>query len=117
MENCNHHKKKRISNCHFRQIEKSIERREFLTKTSLGLGAIALGNLLGINPLSASSSLQVNPEIQPPFSNPIIPKAKRVIYLFQSGGPSQQDLFDYKPDLHSLRGSELPDSIRQGMPC
>jgi len=42
------------------------------------------------------------------------PKAKRVIYLFQSGGPSQMDLFDYKPRLVELRGSDLPDSIRKG---
>jgi hypothetical protein len=42
------------------------------------------------------------------------PKAKRVIYLFQSGAPSQLDLFDHKPKLASLRGSELPESIRQG---
>ena len=42
------------------------------------------------------------------------PKAKRVIYLFQSGGPSQMDLFDYKPKMNDLRGKELPDSIRNG---
>jgi len=42
------------------------------------------------------------------------PKAKRVIYLFQSGGPSQLEMMDYKPELPSLHGSELPDSIRQG---
>lgn len=42
------------------------------------------------------------------------PKAKRVIYLFQSGGPSQLELMDYKPELTKLHGSELPDSIRQG---
>lgn len=42
------------------------------------------------------------------------PTAKRVIYLFQSGAPSQMDLFDYKPKLKELIGSELPDSIRQG---
>ena len=42
------------------------------------------------------------------------PKAKRVIWLFQSGGPSQMDLFDYKPALDGLRGTELPDSIRKG---
>ena len=42
------------------------------------------------------------------------PKAKRVIYLFQSGGPSQMDLFDYKPQLKPLAKTELPDSIRQG---
>jgi hypothetical protein len=43
-----------------------------------------------------------------------MPRAKRVIYLFQSGAPSQIDLFDYKPRLHNLRGAELPDSIRRG---
>jgi hypothetical protein len=42
------------------------------------------------------------------------PKAKRVIYLFQSGAPSQMDLFDYKPGLRDLRGEELPDSVRRG---
>ncbi len=43
-----------------------------------------------------------------------LPRAKRIIYLFQSGAPSQMDLFDYKPKLADLRGTELPDSIRQG---
>src|SRR6476660_258715 len=42
------------------------------------------------------------------------PKAKRVIYLFQSGGPSQIELFDYKPRLVEFQGTELPDSIRMG---
>src|SRR5882762_1713925 len=42
------------------------------------------------------------------------PRAKRVIYLFQSGAPSQMDLFDYKPKLADLRGKDLPDSIRKG---
>src|SRR5262249_48956944 len=43
-----------------------------------------------------------------------LPKARRVIYLFQSGAPSQLDLFDPKPRLHALRGTELPDSVRMG---
>src|SRR5262249_36112281 len=42
------------------------------------------------------------------------PKAKRVIYLFQSGGPSQIELFDYKPQLEKLRGADLPESVRMG---
>src|SRR5213078_1590183 len=42
------------------------------------------------------------------------PKAKRVIYLFQSGGPSQMELFDYKPRLREFQGQELPESIRMG---
>ena len=44
----------------------------------------------------------------------IAPKAKRVIYLFQSGGPSQHELFDYNPKLNEMVGQELPDSIRNG---
>jgi hypothetical protein len=44
----------------------------------------------------------------------IAPKAKRVIYLFQSGGPSQMDLYDYKPLLNKMNGEQLPDSVRQG---
>src|SRR5262244_3755637 len=49
-------------------------------------------------------------------ANPLqfAPTAKRVIYLFQSGAPSQIDLFDYKPALEALRAKELPDSVRQG---
>ena len=42
------------------------------------------------------------------------PRAKRVVYLFQSGGPAQHDLFDYKPLLNERNGEELPDSVRQG---
>ena len=42
------------------------------------------------------------------------PKAKRVIYLFQSGGPSQLELFDHKPQLEKFRGQDLPDSVRRG---
>ena len=42
------------------------------------------------------------------------PRAKRVIFLFQSGGPAQQDLFDYKPRLKEFHGTELPESIRKG---
>ena len=42
------------------------------------------------------------------------PKAKRIIYLFQSGGPSQHDLFDYKPAMRGVHGTDLPDSIRKG---
>ena len=49
-------------------------------------------------------------ELAPHFA----PKARRVIFLFQSGGPSQQDLFDYKPLLNERHGEELPESIRRG---
>ena len=88
-------------------------RRQFLQKTSLGLGAMALSKLLGPGQLfgqpSAAKSLAGGfPE--PHFS----PKVKRVIYLFQNGGPSQMELFDHKPVLRERHGQELPDSVRNG---
>ena len=79
-------------------------RRHFFGKSAYGLGAIALSKLLGDElPRGGMPGL-------PHFA----PKAKRVIYLFQSGAPSQIELFDYKPKLQQLRGTDLPDSVRQG---
>src|SRR6476619_7078806 len=77
-------------------------RRNFLTSLGL-LGSLALSRLSHGEGEPAKNAL-------PHFK----PRAKRVIYLFQSGAPSQTDLFDYKPKLAVLRGTELPDSIRQG---
>lgn len=79
-------------------------RRDFLTRTSLGLGAAAISNLL--SPFSAGAQSGPKPHYAP--------KAKRIIYLFQSGAPSQIDLFDHKPLLSKLHGEELPESVRQG---
>ena len=69
---------------------------------------MALSGLL--NPLKVFSSNGENPSLGPHFS----PKVKRVIYLFQSGAPSQLDLFDYKPDLLRFQGQDIPESIRKG---
>jgi len=87
-------------------------RRNFLKKTGLCIGGIALGAMMdpfgnrNQDPLSViSNNLNL-----PHFA----PKAKRIIYLFQSGGPSQHDLFDYKPKLNEMRGMDLPESIRMG---
>ena len=74
-------------------------RRRFLGSAT-GIGAAALASLLGSN-TNAS----------PPQA---IPRAKRVIYLFMHGGPSQMDLFDHKPQLLKWRGTQLPDSVRKG---
>jgi hypothetical protein len=76
---------------------------------SLGLGSIALTWLLNEERARGQEAVGGMAGL-PHFT----PKAKRVIYLFQSGAPSQMDLFDYKPRLRDLRGTELPDSIRQG---
>jgi len=89
-------------------------RRHFLQKLGLGIGGLALGGLM--DPFShsgseaATSLLQSGSVPLPHFA----PKAKRVIYLFQSGGPSQLDLFDYKPVLNRMRGQDLPESVRKG---
>jgi hypothetical protein len=81
-------------------------RRHFLSRLSTGLGGIALGSLLGGK---ASATANV-PQLVSGFA----PKAKRVIYLFMSGGPAQQDLFDEKPLLRLRNGEALPDSVRAG---
>jgi hypothetical protein len=92
-------------------------RRAFLKTTSRGLGGLALSSLLFPNVLSASSQaigqklLNDKGIMGGPHH---IPKAKRVIYLFQSGGPSQFELFDYKPELNKRWGEEIPDSVRNG---
>ncbi|MEM6318700.1 MAG: DUF1501 domain-containing protein [Bacteroidota bacterium] len=95
-----------------------LNRRNFLSKTSIGIGTAALSSLLGMNFFSKSE----NGVLSPTASGAkgvlknlhFAPKAKRVIYLFQSGGPSQLDLFDYKPMLTKMRGQDLPESIRNG---
>lgn len=86
-------------------------RRRFLTQTSMGLGAAALSSLFMPTSLFGKSSAAVSDHGGLPHYTPRI---KRVIYLFQSGGPSQMELFDYKPLLEKMNGEELPDSVRQG---
>jgi hypothetical protein len=83
---------------------KVLTRRDLFGHMATGIGAAALSTLLPRDAKAADA---------PSFPN-FAPKAKRVIYLFQSGAPSQLDLFDYKPKLAHLAGTELPDSIRQG---
>ncbi len=85
-----------------------LTRRHFFGRASTGLGVVALASLLNDRLLAATDK---NGSPSMPHFNP---RAKRVIYLFQSGAPSQMDLFDYKPELKNLRGKELPDSIRRG---
>ncbi|MEM9674774.1 MAG: DUF1501 domain-containing protein [Bacteroidota bacterium] len=94
---------------HLDTLSDHLNRREFLRKSGMGLGAIALSAM--INPMKG---------IAAPFSGGTLgaphfdPRAKRVIYLFQSGGPSQLETFDYKPRLEQMNGEELPDSVRGG---
>lgn len=86
-------------------------RRRLLGRGSLGLGTVALHALLtGGDVLGSANADGGGPEKTPHFA----PKAKRVIFLFQSGAPSQLDLFDYKPLLNARHGEDLPVSVRQG---
>ncbi len=96
-------------NDHGRQdaLARSVEldRRALLRGAGLGLGALALSEVLGAAPRATPEATAV-----PHFA----PKAKRVIYLFQAGGPSQLETFDPKPRLRELHGQPLPDSVRRG---
>ncbi len=116
---CHNHDILKSNNKDLQQVEKLWDRRQFLTKTSLGLGALALGSLLhgekafgAVNSSPGSLNLDM---LKNGLGLPHhIPKAKRIVYLFQSGGPSQLDLFDYKPKLVDMFGKDLPTSIRKG---
>lgn len=89
----------------------NITRRHFLSKSAVGLGSMALGSLLVPNLFSGGEeSLAQLPLGLPHFA----PKAKRIIYLFQNGAPSQLETFDYKPLLNKMAGEDLPESIRGG---
>ena len=87
----------------------NITRRHFFGKAAAGLGSVALGSLL--MPDLFSSKESESPFLGIPH---FAPKAKRVIYLFQNGAPSQLELFDYKPTLIKRAGEDLPASIRMG---
>ena len=95
------------------KIKYQQNRRDFLRGSALGLGGIALGSLLGCNSKPSQKIIsQILEEQNIPLGSPhFLPKAKRVIYLFQSGGPSQMELFDYKPKLYEMHGQEIPASV------
>lgn len=86
----------------FQQFCDVQNRRQFIKNASIGLGAAVVSSMTG--PLSAA----------PPRGLHHAPKAKRVIFLFMAGAPSQLDLFDYKPDLEKLHGQPLPKEISRG---
>ena len=88
-------------------LYQALTRRTFLGQIAGGVGAAALASMRGMTPATNRTTAS---NLGPHFP----PRAKRVIYLFQSGGPSQLDLFDYKPIYRQLHGSELPDSVRGG---
>ena len=98
-----------MSDCHeCHNYDQRYTRRDFLTRTTLGIGAATLASLINPDFLRAS-----DPDLGGVLrSTHVPPRVKRVIYLLQSGAPSQLDLFDYKPSLERFHGTELPASVR-----
>ena len=96
------------------EIQQILTRRKLLQLGARGLGALGAASLL--NPgLSAASSPSASGGFSGTLGGPHFkPKAKRVIYLFFSGGPSHIDMYDYHPKMREIHGIELPDSIRNG---
>jgi hypothetical protein len=88
-----------------RERELMLTRRQLFGRAATGIGTMALGSLLAPEAFAAKGL---------PGMPSFAPKAKRVIYLHQSGAPSQMDLYDPKPGLTKHFGEDLPDSIRQG---
>ena len=86
-----------------------LSRRECLNRFGLGLGGVALAGLL--NAGARAEGVKVPGVLG---RTHLAPRAKRIIYLFQSGGPSQLDLYDPKPLLNQRHGEQLPDSVRGG---
>ena len=95
-----------MSNPILSQLHQESRRQFFAKAGGLSLGALGLNHVLG-------AGVQTAPGLAPGQTH-FPAKAKRIIYLFQSGGPSQMDLFDYKPKMTEMRGQELPASIRMG---
>ena len=93
-----------------------LSRRHFFKSTGLAVGRIALAGLMFPEMLRAATTgkTAANPHPALPGLPHFAPKAKRLIYLFMNGGPSQMDLLDYKPGLEKIYDTDLPDSIRMG---
>ncbi|MCA9201769.1 MAG: DUF1501 domain-containing protein, partial [Planctomycetales bacterium] len=90
------------------EIRSLLSRRAFLGRTSQGLGAVALGSLLGSNLSTAAPTAGVLNTL------PLPQKAKRVIWLTMAGGPSHLETFDPKPKLAEMHGQPMPESLTKG---
>src|SRR5919206_2184167 len=95
------------------ELKLMLTRRQFFARTSTGIGVAALASLLSPEAFAGSSETNLKTGGLPDLPH-FAPKAKRVIFLHQSGAPSQIELFDYKPKLTKFQGTELPDSVRMG---
>jgi len=91
-------------------LQQHQTRRQLLGRSAAGLGGIALSTLLSPDQAAAASPNETIRDLRPHFA----PRAKRVIYLLQNGAPSHVDLFDWKPELERLHGTQIPDSVVGG---
>src|SRR5215207_5676684 len=89
-----------------------LTRRQLFGRTAAGIGTAALASLLNPNLFGAAASASASAHGIIGNALHFAPRAKRVIYLFMSGGPSHIDTFDYKPKLAALNNTELPGSVR-----
>src|SRR6516162_1541634 len=97
----------------YRELPRLLTRRHFFGRAAAGIGTAALASLLNER-LFADEAEKLSPTGGVLPAVHFAPKAKRVIYLFMSGGPSHIDLFDYKPKLREYHGKELPGEVRMG---
>jgi len=87
-----------------------INRRTFLGRGAAGLGLVALNSLINPRLLAAAQAVNMRSKgVVSPLDFP--PKAKRVIFLYQAGGPSHLETFDYKPKLAEMNGTPMPESM------
>ena len=108
----------------YESLRREVSRRSFLTRTTTGMGAMALASLLDPNVLKAAetaastgAAARANtrwPGVVTPLHRPA--KAKRVIHLCMAGGPSHLETLDFKPELAKQDGQAMPESITQGQP-
>jgi hypothetical protein len=91
----------------FHENQLNLTRRQFFGRTALGLGTATMAQMLGSDLMAEVASSPTQGLHHPA-------KAKRVIYLFMSGGPSQHDMWDYKPKLKEMFGNDLPEEVRDG---
>jgi uncharacterized protein (DUF1501 family) len=95
-----------FANHPLRERELMMTRRQLFGRAALGIGTATMAQLLGHSLPAAEGSPVTGPHHKP--------KASRIIYLFMSGGPSQHDMWDYKPKLNDMSGQQLPDHVRSG---
>src|SRR5947207_9280997 len=96
------------------EYSKYVTRRWFLRQCGVGLGSIALASLLDPGKVFGGEKAAAAPNPLAPRQPHFKPKAKRVIYLFMGGAPSQLDLFDYKPTLDKYNGQPVPKEVVMG---